>query len=574
MNDGTDDQDDWGGRASLRVEPTDSLSINIVADYFQQRGAGTGITPLLAPGGVIAPTAFNPDDRIGIFSAEGQAFYTSQHAATLGRNFYPFPAGYQQFQRNSYWGVSGTFDWRSSLGTLTIVPAYREGHLNYNSFVPGFQARQIEDDRQTSLEARFATNEDLPLRALIGAFYYKEDSNVPAIAYVSNWNGQYDTGPRLSTESEAIFGRLTYAITPEFRVNVGGRQTWDSKSFVGQRLSFTRICLAASCPDAPPLPYGLTPPPERVTGLLATAPDVLQTVLALDMDRQADFKKFTWRAGADWDITPQNLLYASFETGFKAGGFYFSPSGGTFEPENIDAFTIGSKNRFLDNKLQVNVELFHWRYKDQQLSHLINIGGIPTFATENVGRATFKGFEVEATVAATSTTTLNADIQYLDAKYDDFVFRQANLGGATSLTAFNGTACPTIGFDAASANSFIVDCSGQRPPNAPKWTINMGIQQKVPVSFGEFVLEGRTHYQTQTLTGLEFLPVEYQKGYWLADAQVSFYGEERRFFISAYINNMFDETIKSQMFPTPGTAFFATTLRPPRTYGLRAGFNF
>lgn len=573
MNDGTDDQNDWGARASLRVEPSDAISINVVADYFEQRGKGAGSTPLRAPLGTPNAGTFDPASRIGFFSPEGQAFYTSQRAGPLGRNFRPFAPDFQSFQDNHWWGVSTTLDWRTDLGTLTLIPAYREGSLNFRSYGPGFQVRQTEDSEQSSFEARFATTEDRPLRALIGAFYFKDDTIDPAVSYASNWNAQYDSGPKLETESKAIFGRLTYAVTPGLRINVGARQTWEDKSFSGQRLSFTRICVIGNCPDAPSLPFGLTPPPERTTGFVA--PGVLQAVLGpLVLNRKADFSKFTWRAGVDWDVTPQNLLFASFETGFKSGGFYFSPGAGSFAPETIESYTVGSKNRFFDNRLQLNLELFEWRYKDQQISHLVNILGVPTFATENVGRATFKGGELELKAAATETTTLTADFQYVDAKYDEFTFLQANSGGATSLAAFNGTACPTTSFDAANGNSFVVNCSGRRPAFAPKWTINLGLQQRAPVSFGEFVFDARAHYQTKTSVGLEFLPVESQDGYWLVDAQVTYNAPDERYFVSAFANNIFDKTVLGQMFPTPGTQFYSSTLRPPRTYGLRVGAKF
>ena len=586
MNDGTDDQNDYGGRASFRVDPAKDLKINVVADYFHQGGNGVGSTPLLAPRGVANGSTFNVDDRIGFFSPAGQAFYTSQRAGTLGRNFYAFPAGFESFQRNRYFGVSTTVEWQTPVGTLTVIPAYREAKLDYQSYGPGFQIRQIEKSKQTSLEARFATPESQPIRALVGAFYFKDKTRDPAESYASNWNAQYDRDLRLETESKAIFGRLTYAVTPAIRLNVGARQTWEDKSFSGTRTSITRLCglpPIQNCPTAPPLPFGTTPPgltgpgqaivppfgPPPYGGFpdLISNPQLVQTALILSPNEQGKFKKFTWRAGADWDITPRNLLYAGFETGFKSGGFFFSPATGVFAPEAIKAFTVGSKNRFFDNRLQLNLEVFHWRYSNQQISHLITILGVPTFATENVGRATFKGAEVEARVAATATTMLTADIQYLDAKYDSFVYLQTNSNGGS----FNGTSCPSL---SVSASAYTVDCSGKRPPNAPEWTLNLGVQQKLIVPFGEFVIDARAHYQTSTLTGLDFVPVEYQKAYWLADAQLTYNPRSRHYYLGAYVNNIFDETVKSQIFPTPGTNFYSTTLRPPRTYGVRAGFKF
>jgi iron complex outermembrane receptor protein len=576
MDDGTDDQDDWGGRLSFRTEPAGNFSVDIVADYFHQGGRGVGSTLLVAPRGVANAATISVDDRIGFFSPAGQSIYTSQPAGTLQRNFTPFPAGFQLFQDNETYGIAGTINWENDLGTLTVVPGYRKTSLNYRSYSPGFQIRESNETEQTTFEARFATSERNPLRALVGFFAFNEDTQGDPGSYVSNWNGQYDSNLKADTNSLAVFGRLTYAITPDIRVTAGARQTWEDKSFSGQRLSFTRICQAspAACVNAPGLPFGTTPPPQRFTAPIAFGPTVLQVVVPVNSNFSADFDKFTWRVGADWDITPSNLIYASYETGFKAGGFYFSPGAGTYAPESIQAYTLGSKNRFFGNRLQINLEAFYWRYRDQQISHLVTIAGVPTFATENVGRATFKGIELESRFAATSTTTLSFDLQYLDAKYNQFAYSQTNPSGIANAAIFNGSGCPTVGFDAALNNSFRVDCSGRRPPNAPEWTVNIGGQQRIPVSFGEFVLDARTHYQSDTLIGLEFLPVEVQKSYWLVDLALTFHAPDRKFYVGGFVNNLFDETVKSQNFPTPGTSIFATTLRPPRTFGIRAGFDF
>ena len=576
MNDGSDDQDDWGARASFRLDATSQLRFDIVADYFDQGGRGVGSTLLLAPRGVPTAATSDVDDRIGFLSPQGQALYTSQRANTLQRNFQPVPSDLQPFQRNSAWGVAGTATWDSAAGTLTVIPAFRRTSLDYRSFSPGFQIREQSRTDQGSLEVRFATRETRPLRALIGGYLFNEGTFGPAQSYVSNWNGQYDRNLRSDTNSRALFGRLTWAIVPDFRITAGARQTWEDKRFSGQRLSYTRICAAspAACVNAPSLPYGTTPPPQTATQPIGFNPLVIQAFAPVNSAFADRFDKFTWRVGADWDLSPRNLLYASYETGFKAGGFFFSPGAGTYRPETIKAYTVGSKNRFLDNRVQLNVELFHWRYDDQQITHLVNIANTPTFATENIGRATFKGAEVETRVAVTRTTTVGADAQYLDARYDRFVYAQSNAAGIANPALFNGTGCPTTGFDAASGNAFLIDCSGRRPANAPEWSVNLSAQQRIPASFGEFALDARAHYQSRTLTGLEFLPIEDQPGYWLVNASVKFTAPNDRFTIAAFANNLFDETVKSQMFPTPGTDLYSATLRPPRTYGVRAAVRF
>jgi len=55
------------------------------------------------------------------------------------------------------------------------------------------------------------------------------------------------------------------------------------------------------------------------------------------------------------------------------GGEHYKHGGGSiwitgvYDPEEIKAWTLGSKNRFLDQRLQLNAEVFYWDYTDQQI---------------------------------------------------------------------------------------------------------------------------------------------------------------------------------------------------------------
>ncbi|MBK8286536.1 MAG: TonB-dependent receptor [Ahniella sp.] len=91
------------------------------------------------------------------------------------------------------------------------------------------------------------------------------------------------------------------------------------------------------------------------------------------------------------------------------------------------------------------------------------------------------------------------------------------------------------------------------------------------------MLNARVHYQTKTLVGLEFLPVEEAQSYWQADASITYNSPSKKYSARAYAQNLFDETVKSFSTPlalsVPGSLYL-TALRPPRTYGLRLGVSF
>ncbi|MDZ5646010.1 TonB-dependent receptor [Nitrospirillum sp. BR 11828] len=567
MNDGTDDQNDMGGRVSLRVEPMDSLTINLTGDVFRQRGNGTGATPM----------NLNVDDRIGLLSPQGQAFYASQPNVLLGRTFAPITA--DPYMHNNSWGVSSNIEWQSDWGKLTLIPAYRENHVDFVSDNPGFVITQKEKDKQTSVEARFATDDTQPLRFLIGGFYYDETNDAPLNQYNSQSQLSNQTFSQ-SSESLAAFGRVTYAPVPDVRLTVGGRYTTEDKTFTGTNNSVLRPCVIPTtynptyvpgCPTASTIPYNtLTLPAAdfdpRQDGTL-TVPSVIDDTGVTA--KKATFNKFTYRLGADWDVTDSNLLFASYETGFKSGGFFFSADAGTYRPETIEAYTLGSKNRFFDNRLQINIEAFYWQYKNQQISHVgYDSKGTIIFATENVGQSTIKGFETEIQYLPIKDTLLSADVQYLDGRYDNFIYTTPNSNGGV----YNGTGCPSASI---TGNSYVVNCSGSRPPNSPLWTLNLAAQQTFPLDNGaRIIANARAHFQTQTLTGLEFTAVEKQDAYWMADASLTYNASDDRFFVTAFVNNIFDKTVVSATFPTSFALFTVGTLRPPRTYGLRTGVRF
>ena len=577
MSDGSDGQNDGGGRLTLLWKPTDTIKLTISGDYFHQGGSGPGSTPI----------AIGVDNRFGLTSPEAEAYYQTQRVSVSGRNFNGVTT--QPYLNNDFYGVSATLDWTLPFGTITLIPAYRGAKVDFTTSTPGFQIKQRERDNQFSFEARLASNDDHALRYLFGMFYYDESNDVPLYSVNSQYNASYQNY-RATTRSMAVFGRLTYALTDTFRVTAGARYTTEDKTFAGSYLSMSLLCVdlpafqnlgavqvTGPCPGAAAVPYSLTSPPSAGTPFNPAFPytglneiygptAIFQAANQITPDKRASFEKLNYRLAVDWDVTPDNLLYASYETGFKSGGFFFSADEGVFRPETIKALTIGSKNRFMSNRLQMNLEAFWWKYKDQQISHLSQDSARNViFGTENAGNATFKGVEAEVRFLATPNTLLSMDVQYLDAKYDNFVYNVPNQG--PPLTGCNQVGVPT--------SVITLDCSGFRPPNAPKWTINLGAQQTIPLANGgKFVLNGRAHYQSDTLTGLEFLPAEMQPSYWMLDAAVTYAAPDDRFFVTGFVNNATNTTVIANTFPPPLATFVVGSLRPPRTYGVRAGVRF
>jgi len=565
MDDGTDNQDDSGGRLSFKITPNESLNIVWVADFFKQGGQASGGTVTGTTTTFFPQPTFSPSDRLGFFTPEVESFITTMPNVLNGRTMAPFQN--VNYEDNRFWGIHSTIDWRTPIGTLTVIPAFRESQLDYTSFATGVMLRENSEEKQKSIEVRLGSGIQQALSYVAGVYYLDDPNSVPEYD-VNQQSVATFQSYEANTISKAAFTNLTYAITPTVRVTGGARYTRDDKEFNGTSASNSMICTRGflACPNAAVFPYSQAAP---IPPVFFNPNGTITTLTNYTNSNAESYSKVTWRAGADWDITDQNMVYASVGTGFKSGGFYFSGDTNFYQPETITAYTIGSKNRFLDNRLQANLEVYYWKYKNQQISHLsLDSENQLIFPTENVGEATYKGFELDLQARPFPHTLLSADVQYNDGVYDSFTYHTPNQNGGVS----NGTGCPNVGTPGA---TYTVDCSGKQPPYAPLWTLTGGVQQTVPLPADAKLVGGaRVHYQTSTLTALEFLPLEEQPGYALWNFDLTYSTAHDRFFVGAYIDNAFDKTALSFSFPTPLSTFMTATLQHPRTFGARAGVHF
>jgi iron complex outermembrane receptor protein len=278
------------------------------------------------------------------------------------------------------------------------------------------------------------------------------------------------------------------------------------------------------------------------------------------------FNKTNYRLGVEYDVGPQSLLYASFETGFKSGGFFVSVDDPTFKPEEITAFTLGSKNRFLNNRLQVNLELYDWTYKDQQFSHFrINTQGAPEFVTENIGKTHFQGVELELQARAAQYTTLSTSIQYNHSKNKEFIY-QSPLPVATGCPVTPGLV-------------FTVDCKGFRAPHAPLWTLMAGLEQRIPLgASGDLTFNADWRFQSANFANIELTPEELQPGYHIVDFSLNYTNASGHFWSGLFVNNAFDRVaagfIQQNLAQPFVPSAYTVNLIPPRTYGVRLGYKF
>ena len=264
---------------------------------------------------------------------------------------------------------------------------------------------------------------------MFGLYYFTEDGFVHDFVPFQGLLYVYDYQNDVDTESYAAFLHADFAVTEKFTVIVGGRYTWEDKSFIGGQADlngFAYKITGCNPPDAirPFLHLDPSIPPDSSTCQQALGfPEPDQPLRYFPADElKQDFNVFTPTFGLQYDFTDDVMAYAKWSKGFKSGGWTTRLSNpiqdGTFaefKPEFAETSEIGLKTQLLDNHLLVNTAIFYTDYEDIQLN--FQEGASPVL--RNAGTATLQGIEVEAQAVFAGGFGFTFAAGYIDAEYDE-----------------------------------------------------------------------------------------------------------------------------------------------------------
>ena len=394
-------------------------------------------------------------------------------------------------------------DWQSQI-TSTVgdaLPAYfPDGSLNPGDMNTGYT--QGQTSRLTTQELRIASAAGASVNWLFGG-YFSRDRTPYRETLVGNGFTFFTTEPLLSDDSKAVFGQLTYPILAGLRVTGGLRYTNEKKS--------------------------------------ASEANSAAAIL------NSELNKVTWKAGLEYDLAPQSLLYGSVSTGFKSGGVSEVPdvagSNQTYGPETITAYQIGNKNRFWSDRIQVNYELFYYDYHGFQTLDVFvappgPFGGELLFQTVNSQKSENYGGEIETAFAITAHDRLTLSPTFLHARFIEF-----NVAG--------------------------VNNSGNRIEASAPYTVAGSYQH-------EFVLPASNKIIAKISTELvgghymnnDNNPVSYQKTYTRTTADVTYQDGGGHWSASVFVRNLENTGVISFDEGNVLGVQDVVVLYPPRTYGL------
>lgn len=465
-------------RAGFLLEATPDLTFDLRGDYSRQANGGSVAQYRVDTGGSALTDRFN-DVAAPVQNVE----YGLAPGTEYGPVF-ALPGTYKTWAgsplRDDYIAAGGSLTAAYSPSdsfTLKSITAYRD--LSTRVQVDGdnspYRISSTDErisDQQFSQELQ-ASGEVFAGRVnyVAGLFYFNETGE--SLKFSEFLNGVYEitsltadardtyTYQDYKAISYAAFSQVDVGLTDAVTLVLGARVNHDKKDFTVE----------------------------------VTLPQLNDAVRVPLQTQSASWTSFTPRVGLNWKIAPETLLYTSFSTGFKSGGFgnpTATMAAPIYDPEKLRTFEAGVKTQAPDGLLSANLAGFLSKWDDIQLNRIVPgpTGGFVNL-TDNAGTARLYGFEFDANVRPADGLRINVGVGYT---HNEFTELEDGVVGVTLDTKL---------------------------PHVPKWSVTPGIQYVWETGLGQFSVRSDLSYRSD-----QFLTIadagSLQEGYALVSARASF----------------------------------------------------
>lgn len=384
------DENSTAFRSQLHFMPSDELDVLLSFDHKRARLAGTNrncvgeqfiFFPWFAPGSPFAASPCSEDP------------YTSEKTVD----------GYTD---TDVWGLSATVNYDLGWADLASITSYRRSDIDLQDDFSGSDAplvvRNVDDEaRQLTQEFRLTGGDPDRFSWLAGYYYLFADIHRLENNDFSGNDAPLGLPPGLSfntfyyqdneTTNHALFGQGTWALSDALSLQIGGRLGYEKK-------------------DAQVRTEGFDP-----TGTFLMEP--------YDVRPDNSWTSFSPMVSFDYRINPDVMAYLSYSEGYKSGGFNGTARDSDsalqgFDEERAQQIEAGLKSAWLNNRLRLNLSLFHIDYTDLQVFQLVDGASL---VVSNAADATSQGFEAELWGVIDDNWRIQGSYAYLDATYDTFI---------------------------------------------------------------------------------------------------------------------------------------------------------
>ena len=500
---------EYGGRVKLLWEPTDALAVYLAGDFVTANGLGDGVftSRYNAPGGVYQLI----QGQYGIIASP-----TNLRIADGAASFHHLDTGGEQAN------VKYTFASGYSLTNILAYRFYRDDGNNDFDQTPYSLADTFynwRDIKQTSEELRLASSNDGRFVYQIGLYYlnlsypgsFIQGANLeplfpppPPGETLAGSNRYY----HLSSQSKAAFGQGEFKIADGLSLLFGGRYTRDG---------------------------------TLVQNTYNEIGYIIPTVTPGVISNDVETNNFSYKAGLNYQITPDIFTYAQYARGYK-GPAFDQTTLMEAKPEIPHSVEVGIKSTLLDRRLSVNVAAFHTIFDDFQAQAYYTPPGsnVGEFTTVNAGSLRVQGLEADLRFIAVPGLTFTGGAAFTDGIYTSFV----------GAPCYPGQPTGTSGRDVCLPNDSS-NVSGGRLANAPRFTINLAGEYERTIGRNNAFLGADIYNRSSLNFSATQDPKTEVGGITLVGAHVGYRDPGRRWELTAFARNLFDRRFATFITPNP-----------------------
>ena len=213
-------------------------------------------------------------------------------------------------------------------------------------------------------------------------------------------------------------------------------------------------------------------------------------------------EKLTGRGALEYDLGDDTMVYGSYTRGFKPGGSNLTfgiedvispilvlP---TFKDETIEAWELGLKTDFADNRIRLNAAVFYYDYKNLQYQatdpEVFN-GGVG-----NLPGSEIYGAELELLSFITDRFTLDARLSWLETEITESHLSLDNVQSDAATNALLAQGAFLFGTEIEQARAAVItDVEGNKLAKTPKFTADVMLRYRGRLSSWAD-LEGSVQY--------------------------------------------------------------------------------
>ncbi len=454
-------------RPSLRFEPNEAWRIDLIGEYWEDKGDGTANwTQCYQPNSLPPPLGNGPSGVSSLHTVFGfpcKDPFGDGRFDIDGDGSDPFELGFNVHPNQTsqdIWGITLESQYEAEFGTFTLIFNHREVEEDITTDTDGynwdvFASTRLQDFDSTQAELRFATTLNDNLDLLSGVFYLSDSYQVQQFLWIFLDSALFGGGgysrdnPAVSwgtNEQErysvAGYAQIDWHLNERWTLNAGGRLTYEKKHDV--------LGMAINDSACPP---GATPQTAACNGVPFSGNDPSDVT---DFDPSVrfgpaseDWTAFSPRLGLEYQANDDVMLFGFWQRAYKSGGFVNNAGTPTvfsspYDDERVDNFEVGLRSDLLDDRLRLNANLFYAEYANLQrgvIRAAPTSTGQETF-TDNAAGAESLGAELSFSLIPAPGFNLNGNIGYLDIEYKGFVADLTGDGIETDNSALDLVRAP------------------------------------------------------------------------------------------------------------------------------------